>query len=76
MDGIEVRSAGTNPEAECPVGCQFAGVTCGVRDDAEGSSDILRLVQLLFKRTRRLFVWDPDVYSYMQPELVALLRRR
>lgn len=68
MGGIEVSSAGTSPEAEYPV-----------------SADLLEQRQRRYLRVRFSAVLKdkkiaclgvPDVCSYMQPELVTLLRTK
>jgi predicted protein tyrosine phosphatase len=77
MDGIEVSSAGTAPDAECPVSA----------DLIEWASDIVvmepvhrRLLQKRFGRAMRdkrvLCLGIADDFGYMQAELVELLRMK
>ena len=75
MDGIEVSSAGTSPEAEC----QVSG-------DLLEWADKIFVMERVQKRhltthfahnlkNKKIICLDiPDRYSYMQPELVATLR--
>jgi predicted protein tyrosine phosphatase len=77
MDGIEVSSAGTSPEAECPLS----------RDLLEWADRVFvmeRSQQLHLRAAYSAAIKDksvvclniPDRYSYMQPELVTELRAK
>ncbi len=77
MDGIEVSSAGTAPDAECPVSS----------DLMEWASDLIvmepvhrRLLQKRFgpamRDKRVICLGIADEFGYMQAELVELLKMK
>jgi predicted protein tyrosine phosphatase len=77
MDGIEVSSAGTSVEAECPVSAdllQWADVVFVMEQRQR------RHLQVHFPsvlKDKKIICLDiPDVYSYMQPELIEVLRAK
>ncbi len=77
VDGIEVSSAGTAPDAECPISA----------DLIEWADEIYvmesrqkKLLQSRFGKAIQgkslVSLGIPDRYTYMQPELVALLKAK
>jgi predicted protein tyrosine phosphatase len=77
MDGIEGSSAGISVEAECPVSAdllQWAGRVFVMEQRQR------RYLQAHFasvlKDKKIICLNIPDIYLYMQPELVEMLRKR
>lgn len=77
VEGIEVSSAGTAPDAECPLCAELV----------EWADDIFvmerrhkNLIQSRFgpivKRKHVVSLDIADVFGYMQPELIELLQRK
>lgn len=77
VDGIEVSSAGTAPDAECPVSADLIEWADEIYVMERRQSEFLRHrfgEALAGRRIVSLSVRDE--YTYMQPELVQLLRSR
>ena len=77
MDGIEVSSAGTATDADCPVSA----------DLIEWADDIVVMEERQAQQLRKRFVAElrekrlvnlniPDRYTLMQPELIEELRAK
>jgi predicted protein tyrosine phosphatase len=77
MDGIEVSSAGTSVEAECPVSAdllQWADRVF-VMEQRQRRHLLAHFASVL--KDKKIICLDiPDIYSYMQPELVEVLRTK
>jgi predicted protein tyrosine phosphatase len=77
MNGIEVSSAGTSPEADCPVSgdlLQWADAIF-VMDKKQQRQLRTRYAEML-KDKRVVCLNIADRYEYMQPELQRELRAR
>jgi predicted protein tyrosine phosphatase len=77
MDGIEVRSAGTSAEAECPVSAdllEWADRVFVMETSQRRYLDAHFASVLKDKKIVCLNI--PDIYRYMQPELVVALRAK
>jgi len=77
LEGIEVSSAGTAPDAECPVSADLIEWADEIYVMERQQSKLLqqRFAEVLVGR--RIACLDvPDRYTYMQPELIELLRSR
>jgi predicted protein tyrosine phosphatase len=75
MDGIEVSSAGTSSESECPVSwdlLEWADLVF-VMERSQKRHLNARFVHIL-KDKRVVCLNIPDDYEYMQPELIDRLR--
>ncbi len=77
MEGIEVSSAGTAPDAECPLSAdllEWADVVLVMERSQR------RRIEVRFSsatKEKRIVSLDiPDRYSYMQAELIAELRAK
>jgi predicted protein tyrosine phosphatase len=76
-DGIEVSSAGTSPEADCPVSADLLDWADKVFVMETSQRRYLNThFGNLLKNKRVLCLSIPDNYEYMQPELVAVLRTK
>jgi predicted protein tyrosine phosphatase len=77
MDGIEASSAGTSPDAECVVNTDLLA---GAHQVFVMEKRQRRYLQTRFaavlKDKKIVCLGIPDIYSYMQPELIALLREK
>ncbi len=77
LDGIEVSSAGISPEAECPVSEDLLEWADRVFVMEKSQQRFLRTRFAKVLKNKRVTCLDiPDVYSYMQPELVAVLQAK
>jgi predicted protein tyrosine phosphatase len=77
MDGIEVSSAGTSPDAECPVSADLLEWADQVFVMEQRQRRYLQTHFGAVLKDKKIICFGvPDVYSYMQPELVALLRTK
>jgi predicted protein tyrosine phosphatase len=77
MGGIEVSSAGTSLDAECPVSADLLEWADQVFVMEERKRRYLQThFGAVLKDKKIVCLGVPDVYSYMQPELVALLRTK
>jgi predicted protein tyrosine phosphatase len=77
MGGIEVSSAGTGPDAECPVSADLLEWADHVFVMEKRQRRYLKTrFSAVLKDKKIVCLGVPDVYSYMQPELVALLRTK
>lgn len=77
MDGIEVSSVGTSPEAACPVSADLLEWADQVFVMEERQRHLLQTrFAAVLKDKSVVCLRIPDRYLYMQPELVALLRAK
>jgi predicted protein tyrosine phosphatase len=76
MDGIEVSSAGTSVEAECPVSADLLQWADRVFDGAKTTATSTGSFCFRLEGQEGCCLSIPDTYSYMQPELVEMLRKR
>jgi predicted protein tyrosine phosphatase len=77
MDGIEVSSAGTSPDAECLVSADLLEWADQVFVMEQRQRRYLQThFGSVLKDKKIVRFGVPDVYSYRQPELVALLRMK
>ena len=76
-EGVEAMSAGTNADAETPVSgdlIEWADIILAMEKSHKNKIGA-KYKKLL--KTKRLVVLDiPDVYEYMQPELIQLLKSK
>jgi len=77
VEGIEVSSAGTAPDAECPVSVEIIEWADAVFVMESRQKKILqqRFGKALDGKTV-VCLGIPDRYRYIQPELVSLLRAK
>jgi predicted protein tyrosine phosphatase len=77
IDGIEVLSAGTSPEAECPVSSDLLewADRIFVMDKKQQGQLRVRFAEFL-KNKRMVCLNIPDRFEYMQPELQGALRTK
>ncbi len=77
LDGVDAISAGTNKDCECPVSgdlIEWADVVL-VMENSHRNKISRRFRDLL--RDKKLAVLDiPDIFEFMDPMLVALLKAR
>ena len=77
MDGIEVRSAGTSAEAECPVSADLLEWADRVFVMETSQRRYLNAhFASVLKDEKVVCLNIPDIYRYMQPELVVALRAK
>lgn len=77
MDGIEVSSAGTSVEAECPVSADLLQWADRVFVMEQRQRRHLQARFASALKDKKIICLDiPDIYSYMQPELVEVLRAK
>jgi predicted protein tyrosine phosphatase len=77
MDGIEVSSAGTSAEAECPVSADLLEWADRVFVMEPSQRRYLNAHFASFLKDKKIVCLNiPDTYSYMQPELVVALRAK
>jgi predicted protein tyrosine phosphatase len=77
MDGIEVSSAGTSPDAECPLSSDLLEWADRVFVMETSQQRHLRaFCSAAIKDKSVVCLNIPDRYSYMQPELVTELRAK
>ena len=77
MDGIEVRSAGTSAEAECPVSADLLEWADRVFVMETTQRRYLNAHFASVLKDKKIVCLDiPDIYRYMQPELVVTLRAK
>jgi predicted protein tyrosine phosphatase len=77
MDGIEVSSAGTSPDAECVVSTDLLAWAHQVFVMEKRQRRYLQTrFAAVLKDKKIVCLGIPDIYSYMQPELVGLLREK
>jgi len=75
--GIEVSSAGTALDAECPVsGDLLEWAEIVVVMERRQAQQLRRRFSASLRGKRLVVLGIPDVFEYMQPELVTLLRAR
>jgi predicted protein tyrosine phosphatase len=73
MDGIEVSSAGTSPDAECVVSADLLDWAHQVFVMEKRQRRYLQTrFAAVLKDKKIVCLGIPDIYSYMQPELIAL----
>jgi predicted protein tyrosine phosphatase len=77
MDGIEVSSAGTSVEAECPVSADLLDWADRIFVMERSQERHLRVRFAPVVKNKKIVCLNiPDVYTYMQPELVAVLQAK
>ncbi len=77
MDGVEVSSAGTSPEAECPVSWDLLEWADRVFVMETSQRKYLSShFSKVLKDKRVVCLNIPDKYEYMQDELVDVLRAK
>jgi predicted protein tyrosine phosphatase len=77
MDGIEVGSAGTSPEAECTVSADLLEWADRVFVMEKPQLRHLRAHFAHVLKDKRIVCLNiSDVYTYMQPELIRVLRAK
>jgi len=77
VEGIEVSSAGTAPDAECPVSADLIEWADEIYVMERRQSKLLQQRFAEALAGRRIVCLDVgDRYTYMQPELIDLLRSR
>jgi predicted protein tyrosine phosphatase len=77
MDGIEVSSAGTSPESECQIDKDLLDWADRVFVMEESQRRYLRThFPDALKDKKIVCLRIPDVYGFMQPELIAVLRAK
>jgi predicted protein tyrosine phosphatase len=77
MDGIEVSSAGTSTEAECPVSADLLDWADRIFVMERSQQRYLRARFAPVVKNKKIVCLNiPDVYTYMQPELVVALRAK
>jgi predicted protein tyrosine phosphatase len=77
MDGIEVSSAGTSVEAACPVSADLLQWADRVFVMEQRQRRHLQAHFASVLKDKKIVCLNiPDTYSYMQPELVEMLRKR
>jgi predicted protein tyrosine phosphatase len=77
MDGIEVSSAGTSVDARCQVSADLLEWADRVFVMEQSQRRYLNAHFANSLKDKRIVCLDiPDRYSYMQPELVAVLRAK
>jgi predicted protein tyrosine phosphatase len=77
MDGIEVRSAGTSAEAECPVSADLLEWADRVFVMEMSQRRYLNAHFAPVLKNKKIVCLNiPDIYRYMQPELVVTLRAK
>jgi predicted protein tyrosine phosphatase len=77
MDGIEVSSAGTSVEARCQVSADLLEWADRVFVMEQSQRKYLNAHFAHSLRDKKIVCLNiPDRYSYMQPELVAVLRAK
>jgi predicted protein tyrosine phosphatase len=77
MDGIEVRSAGTSAEAECPVSADLLEWGRSSVCDGDHTTTISECSFCFCLKDKKIVCLDiPDIYRYMQSELVVTLRAK
>jgi predicted protein tyrosine phosphatase len=77
MDGIEVRSAGTSAEAECPVSADLLEWADRVFVMEPAQRRYLNAHFASVLKAKKIGCLNiPDIYRYMQPELVVELRAK
>jgi predicted protein tyrosine phosphatase len=77
LDGVTVSSAGTAPDAECVVSVdllEWADVVMVM--ERKQVAFLQQRFRAALARKRVVCLGIPDKFSYMQPELVALLRAK
>lgn len=77
MDGIEVSSAGTSVEAECPVSADLLEWADRVFVMEQSQRRHLQTHFASTLKGKKIVCLNiPDIYSCMQPELVEVLRAK
>jgi len=77
MDGIEVSSAGTSVEAECQVSADLLEWADRVFVMEQSQRRYLNAHFAYSLKAKKIVCLNiPDRYSYMQPELVMVLRAK
>jgi predicted protein tyrosine phosphatase len=77
MDGIEVSSAGTSVEARCPVSTDLLEWADRVFVMEQSQRRYLNVHFAHSLKAKKIVCLNiPDRYSYMQPELVTVLRAK
>jgi predicted protein tyrosine phosphatase len=77
MNGIEVSSAGTSVEAECPVSADLLKWADRVFVMEQRQRRHLQAHFASALKDKKIICLNiPDIYFYMQPELVELLRAK
>jgi predicted protein tyrosine phosphatase len=75
IDGLAVASAGTAPDAECPISSdliEWADVLYVM--EARQKTVLQRRFGRVLMGKPMVCLGIPDRYSYMQPELIAILK--
>jgi predicted protein tyrosine phosphatase len=77
MDGVEVSSAGVSLEAACPVSADLLEWADRVFVMEQPQKRYLNAHFAHSLKDKKIVCLNvPDIYSYMQPELVAVLRAK
>jgi len=77
IDGVAVASAGTAPDAACPISADLIEWADGLYVmEARQKVLLQRKFGKALEGRPVVCLGIPDRYSYMQPELIALLRTR
>jgi len=77
MDGVEVSSAGISADAECPVSADLLEWADKVFVMEQSQKKYLNAHFSHSLKDKKIVCLNiPDIYGYMQPELVAVLRTK
>ncbi len=75
MEGLEVSSAGTAPDAECPVSADLlAWAELIFVMEAKQRTELIKRFADAVREKKVVDLGVPDRYRYMQAELIAELR--
>ncbi|MGJ4789503.1 low molecular weight protein tyrosine phosphatase family protein [Leptospira koniambonensis] len=75
IDGIDVRSAGTDKNAENPISAdEIEWADCIIAMENRQRNLLLKKFKSLLRNKRLIVLGIPDDYEYMDPELISILK--